>query len=135
MLPAPAQGAIMVVCREEDNFCLDACKNFNDKETALCTKIERDFLKILLGGCSTPISALAQVKEDSIIFKGNILSVDGKEKVEVEMTYSGLTSSGLTSSGLTSSGFQAGDMGINAAHELLKKGGGEIVKGIRNATK
>ena len=130
MLPAPAQGAIMVVCRDADNFCLNACEHFNHSHTALCTKIERDFLKILLGGCSTPISALAQVKEDSIIFKGNILSVDGKEKVEVEMTYSGLTSSGLTSSG-----FQAGDLGINAAHELIKKGGGEIVKGIRNATK
>ena len=130
MLPAPAQGAIMVVCRDADDFCLNACEHFNHSHTALCTKIERDFLKILLGGCSTPISALAQVKEDSIIFKGNILSVDGKEKVEVEMTYSGLTSSGLTSSG-----FQAGDLGINAAHELIKKGGGEIVKGIRNATK
>ena len=125
MLPAPAQGAIMVVCRDADDFCLNACEHFNHSHTALCTKIERDFLKILLGGCSTPISALAQVKEDSIIFKGNILSVDGKEKVEVEMSCSGLTSSG----------FQAGDMGINAAHELLKKGGSEIVKGIRNATK
>ena len=130
MLPAPAQGAIMVVCRDADDFCLNACKHFNHSHTALCTKIERDFLKILLGGCSTPISALAQIKNDSIIFKGNILSVDGKEKVEVEMTYAGLTSSGLTSSG-----FQAGDMGINAAHELIKKGGSEIVKGIRNATK
>ena len=130
MLPAPAQGAIMVVCRDADDFCLNACEHFNHSHTALCTKIERDFLKILLGGCSTPISALAQVKEDSIIFKGNILSVDGKEKVEVEMSCSGLSSSGLTSSG-----FQAGDMGINAAHELLKKGAGEIVKGIRNATK
>ena len=140
MLPAPAQGAIMVVCRDADDFCLNACEHFNHSHTALCTKIERDFLKILLGGCSTPISALAQIKEDSIIFKGNILSVDGKEKVEVEMTHSGLTSSGLTSSGLTSSGltssgFQAGDLGINAAHEILKKGGSEIVKGIRNATK
>ena len=55
MLPAPAQGAIMVVCRDADVFCLDACEHFNDSLTALCTKIERDFLRILLGGCSTPI--------------------------------------------------------------------------------
>ena len=33
----------MVVCREEDNFCLGACKYFNDSDTATCTKIERDF--------------------------------------------------------------------------------------------
>jgi len=125
MLPAPAQGAIMVVCRDADDFCLDACQHFNHSPTALCTKIERDFLRILLGGCSTPISALVQIKDDTIIFKGNILSVDGKEKVEVEMT----------GSGLTCSGFQAGDLGINAAHEILKRGGSEIVKGIRHAAK
>ena len=45
MLPAPAQGAIMVVCRKEDNDTLEACRNFNDESTALCTKIERDFLE------------------------------------------------------------------------------------------
>ncbi|HEY8690472.1 MAG TPA: hydroxymethylbilane synthase, partial [Chitinophagaceae bacterium] len=36
MLPAPAQGAIMVVCREDDPFSFDACKLFNDEDTALC---------------------------------------------------------------------------------------------------
>ena len=30
MLPAPAQGAIMVVCREADDFCLEACELLND---------------------------------------------------------------------------------------------------------
>ena len=59
MLPAPAQGAIMVVCREDDDYCLHACIHFNDIRTALCTRIERDFLRTLLGGCSTPISGLA----------------------------------------------------------------------------
>ncbi|MEJ7822786.1 MAG: hydroxymethylbilane synthase, partial [Chitinophagaceae bacterium] len=78
MLPAPAQGAIMIVCRENDSVSFMACKHFNDDDTALCTKIERDFLRTLLGGCSTPISALAEVKNDKIIFKGNICSPDGK---------------------------------------------------------
>ncbi|MGI8582489.1 MAG: hydroxymethylbilane synthase [Chitinophagaceae bacterium] len=84
MLPAPAQGAIMVVCREDDKFSFKACTNFNDADTALCTKIERDFLRTLLGGCSTPISALAQIKKDKILFKGNICSPDGKQKFEIE---------------------------------------------------
>ena len=56
MLPAPAQGAIMVVCREDDQFVKDACHQFNHHDTAVCTKIERDFLRTLLGGCSTPIN-------------------------------------------------------------------------------
>ena len=118
MLPAPAQGAIMVVCREEDNFCLDACKNFNDKETALCTKIERDFLRKLLGGCSTPISALAEIKNDEVFFKGNILSVDGKEKIEIEKKIN--TNDALL-------------LGYEAASEILNNGGKKIIEGIHAA--
>lgn len=84
MLPAPAQGAIMVVCRTEDQYLLDACSTFNHPDTATCTKIERDFLRALLGGCSTPISALAQLKEGTIHFEGNILTTDGRKKVAIE---------------------------------------------------
>jgi len=83
MLPAPAQGAITISCRKNDDFCLSACKSLNDEATALCTKIERDFLRTLLGGCSTPISALAVLENDKIIFKGNVCSVDGKEKYDI----------------------------------------------------
>ena len=120
MLPAPAQGAIIVVCREDDPFSLTACQFFNDENTALCTKIERDFLKVLLGGCSTPVSALAIIKNGEVHFRGNILSLDGKEKVEIEMTCASL---------------QAEDLGISAANNLLNKGGKEIANSIRNATK
>ena len=84
MLPAPSQGAIMVVCREEDNESLDICKNLNDDNTAICAKIERDFLRTLLGGCSTPIAALAEIEEDELFFRGNILTPDGIKKAEVE---------------------------------------------------
>jgi hydroxymethylbilane synthase len=118
MLPAPAQGAIMVVCREDDQFSKDACHHFNHNDTAVCTKIERDFLRTLLGGCSTPISALAEVKGDEIFFRGNILSVDGKEKVEVEKTVTLKESINL---------------GETAAEELLNKGADKIADAIRNA--
>jgi hydroxymethylbilane synthase len=84
MLPAPAQGAIMVVCREDDEYSLNACRVFNHEHTALCTKIERDFLKGLSGGCSTPISALAQVMNNKIIFRGNVCNTNGKQKFDIE---------------------------------------------------
>ncbi|MES2881663.1 MAG: hydroxymethylbilane synthase [Bacteroidota bacterium] len=77
MLPAPAQGAIMVVCRDGDQHSFQSCQSLNDESTALCTKIERDFLSTLMGGCSTPISAIAQVKNGQVHFDGNIVSVDG----------------------------------------------------------
>ncbi|MES2329473.1 MAG: hydroxymethylbilane synthase [Bacteroidota bacterium] len=118
MLPAPAQGAIMIVCREEDSFSKEACTPLNDDATALCTKIERDFLRALLGGCATPISALAQWKEGNIVFSGNILSVDGKEKISIELDV-------LSS--------QSDELGTKAAEQLLNKGADKIVNAIRNA--
>jgi hydroxymethylbilane synthase len=120
MLPAPAQGAIVVVCRENDHFSFNACQRFNDDETDRCTKIERGFLRKLLGGCSTPISALAEIKELQVHFKGNILSLDGREKVEIEKIVDIKNSASL------------GDM---AAEELLAKGGEEIAENIRHAAK
>jgi hydroxymethylbilane synthase len=85
MLPAPSQGAIMVVCREGDDFAFDACQSFNDENTALCTKIEKDFLRVLMGGCSTPISGLAVTKGESVHFHGNICAPDGGDLVGVEL--------------------------------------------------
>ncbi len=121
MLPAPAQGAIMVVCREDDQLAFDACQPFNDEATALCTKIERDFLRTLMGGCSTPISALAETYNDSVIFKGNIISPDGKQKAEIEKNCAAA---------------DAATLGILAANELLNQpSGAKIVQDIRHAKK
>ena len=118
MLPAPAQGAIMVVCREEETFSKEVCSILNDDATALCTKIERDFLRALLGGCATPISALAEWKDGNIVFKGNILSVDGKEKIDID---------------LNTPLSQSENLGNKAAQQLLAKGADKIVNAIRNA--
>jgi hydroxymethylbilane synthase len=118
MLPAPAQGAIVVVCRNNDQFAIEACRLFNDEHTALCTTIERDFLRALLGGCSTPISALAKVQNGQVHFEGNILSLDGKEKASVEKTVAITGSTGL---------------GIAAAKELLENGGKAIADSIHHA--
>lgn len=87
MLPAPAQGAIMIVCRSTDSYALDACSLLNDATTALCTKMERDYLRALMGGCTTPISALAMKEEDIVHFNGSICSDDGKEIKETTKTF------------------------------------------------
>nr|MBS9783047.1 hydroxymethylbilane synthase [Pasteurella sp.] len=85
MIPAPAQGIIMITANEKDDFSLQACAKINHSQTALCAKIERDFLHILEGGCTAPIGALASIDEQNqkIHFKGILLSEDGQQKIEV----------------------------------------------------
>jgi hydroxymethylbilane synthase len=85
MIPAPAQGAIMITSLDEDDYVKDACEQLNHRETEVCTKIEREFLNRLEGGCTAPIGALAYVDEktEEINFKGILLSKDGKKKIQV----------------------------------------------------
>ena len=116
MLPAPAQGAIMVVCREEDDQAWESCQAFNDETTALCTRVERDFLSALAGGCSTPISARAQAVDGSLVFEGNIVSTDGSRKASIEKSV-------LLA--------DAGNLGMLAAKEILLQGGQAIADSIR----
>ena len=68
MTPAPAQGAMVVVAMEKDVFCREALAKLNDRETEICTQIERQFLKTLEGGCSAPIGALAKFSSKNIEF-------------------------------------------------------------------
>jgi hydroxymethylbilane synthase len=77
-------------------------------------------LRKLLGGCSTPISALAEIKGSQVYFKGNILSLDGSEKAEIEKIAEVNNSA---------------DLGKLAGEELLAKGGEEIAENIRHAAK
>ncbi|MDD3645868.1 MAG: hydroxymethylbilane synthase [Candidatus Gracilibacteria bacterium] len=85
MLPAPAQGALGVACLEIDKELIEICELITDENTKICTEIERGFLTLLMGGCSVPIGALAIIDGEKITFKGNILSIDGKQKYEVEV--------------------------------------------------
>ncbi|MBC9932421.1 hydroxymethylbilane synthase [Chitinophaga qingshengii] len=118
MLPAPAQGAVVAVCREDDPFCREACAAFNHAETALATHIEREFLRTLMGGCTTPISAYAQIINNTVHFSGELCSLDGSKffstsrEVPVE---------------------QAQHLGQSAAEEMMARGGAEVVAEIRNA--
>ncbi len=82
MLPAPAQGAVMIATLEKNKELIKSCRELNDKETEICVTIEREFLHALEGGCSAPIGALATIKDDELKFKGALFSPDGKNKLE-----------------------------------------------------
>ena len=86
MIPAPAQGAIMIAALSEDEEIKEACLQLNDQNTEICTTIEREFLNRLEGGCTAPIGAFAFIDEvhSEINFKGVLLSRDGKKKIQVQ---------------------------------------------------
>jgi hydroxymethylbilane synthase len=83
MIPAPAQGAIMITALEEDEETIAICKELNHEESEICTTIEREFLRKLEGGCTAPIGALAYIKDEEVNFKGILLSPDGTKKIDV----------------------------------------------------
>jgi hydroxymethylbilane synthase len=122
MIPAPAQGAMLVVAMANDEFTKDAVSQLNDIETEICTYIERQFLKTLEGGCTAPIGALAEYDEekDTIEFKGVLFSVDGKQKLEIEKS-------------VDISEWKK--LGFHSAKEILNNGGAELMTEIKKQLK
>ncbi|BAV95352.1 hydroxymethylbilane synthase [Ichthyobacterium seriolicida] len=112
MIPAPAQGAIMITCRKGETQILDIIKEINCEKTNLCVGIERDFLSGLEGGCTAPIGAIAELKDESIHFKGALLDRDGNKKIYIERVFSIRDSS---------------NMGFKLATECLERGGDKIM--------
>ncbi len=122
MIPAPAQGAMLVVCNAEDFFSLEAVSQLNHIETEICTYIERQFLRTLEGGCTAPIGALAiyNEKEDVIDFTGVLFSIDGKQKLEVKKT-------------VEVSEWKK--LGFHCAQEILVNGGTAVMTEIKEKLK
>ena len=116
MVPAPAQGAIVVLCRAEDESLLESCQSFNHRPTQICTAVERQFLNTLEGGCTAPIGAFATVEESRINFQGVLLSIDGKLKFTIDDS--------------CSIDF-ADTFGKTCAEAILKKGGQELMASIK----
>ena len=118
MIPAPAQGAIGVVCRANDTELIELLKKINHQPTRECVDIEREFLRILEGGCSAPIGALAILVQDKIQFKGGVFSLDGQiaatTSKEVQMA-------------------DGKNLAAQAAEEVLSKGGHQIMRTIKDS--
>lgn len=84
MLPAVGQGALCVQCREDDAEARDIAAAFNCEETSVCVTVERAFLAGLDGSCRTPIAGLAIVENGEVWFRGELLSLDGKQRFATE---------------------------------------------------
>ena len=87
MVPAPAQGIVMVTALQKDEETIEICRQLNHEETEICAHIERDFLNTLEGGCTAPIGAVAYIKEEKIVFRGALFSLDGSKKITTANDY------------------------------------------------
>ncbi len=68
MVPAVGQGAIAVVCREQDFINDNLAKQISHGSTKQIVECERKFLMALEGNCETPIGANAISSYNNIIF-------------------------------------------------------------------
>lgn len=118
MIPAPAQGALLVVCRLSDEDIAQQLTLLNDREAELCTQIERDFLHALEGGCTAPIGALANCHDQTISFSGGLYSLQGNSPQLIEASFSMN---------------EAPQQGRKLAKELLANGGAIVMNEFKRS--
>jgi hydroxymethylbilane synthase len=81
MLPAVAQGAIAIQCRENDDKMLNILSGINHEDSYLTVNTEREMLKTIDGSCKTPIAGLAEINKQNNTIKltAKLYSSDGKK--------------------------------------------------------
>lgn len=119
-IPAVGQGSIAIeACTSLDPelraAIITAC---NDGPTATCLLTERAYLRVLEGGCSIPVFALATLAGNQVHLKGGIVSLDGQQRIVLEVTGS------LT---------EAEQLGEALANQVLQAGGKTILEQIKQS--
>lgn len=113
MVPAPAQGAMAVMVREDDEKMESIVQGLNHPETELCTAIERELLNEMEAGCSAPVGAFAWVEGNDLVLYAVALKTDGFLQYDIE---------------LKSPSNQAKGLGRKAARQLLEQGADKLVQ-------
>jgi hydroxymethylbilane synthase len=117
-MPAPGQGTLALVAREDNRKILELLQSIEDPQTRAQARAERELVNVLEGGCKVPIGALASSNRDSLRVTGAILSNDGKTRLE------------STKSGNIK---DAASLGRKAAEELISKGAKKIEESWRGS--
>ena len=84
MLPAVGQGAICIETRRDHDAVNALIAGIHHADTADCVACERAYLAALDGSCRTPIAGLAEIVGDEILFRGQVLTPDGREEERIE---------------------------------------------------
>ncbi len=119
-LPAVAQGALGIECREEDGELLALLEGLDHESSRIRVEAERGFLTALEGGCQVPIAGHAVLEgEDLLRLTGLVCDLDGRSPIRRQAV-----------------GFaeDAWDLGTELAEEILEAGGREILDAIYGRT-
>lgn len=118
MISAPSQGVVVVAGHSDNKEINEALKQINHQETQICVEIERNFLKTLEGGCTAPIGAFAEMKDDKIRFVGRLCSLDGKDCIETDEIFDY---------------DETKNVGEEIANQVLANGGRELMEEIKKS--
>lgn len=116
-IPAPAQGALAVQTRVDDDEVIKLLAAIDDPKTRTATFAERQILVTAKCGCHGPVGAFAQVSGSQINIRAFVSDLEGENLIV--KTISGPASEALE---------QAEKLAI----ELLEAGGREILKKLTN---
>ncbi|MBQ0903973.1 hydroxymethylbilane synthase [Micromonospora sp. U21] len=90
MLPAPAQGALAVECRVDDQDLVELLAVLDHAPSHAAVTAERALLATLEAGCSAPVAAYAELAEgdagDEIYLRGAVISPDGTRDLRLSRT-------------------------------------------------
>jgi len=113
MIPPMGQAALGLEILENDLFLEEIASVLNDKETYICTKLERDFISKIGAGCSAPVAVNAVIDGENIMIKALIGLVDGTKILEGSYTAT------LDS---------ADNLGVKLADSMIEKGALKLLK-------
>lgn len=120
-LPAPAQGALAMVCRVDDARTREALATQDDATSHATAEAERALLRHLRGGCRAPVGAFATLEGGTFRLRGRVLSLDGREALEGE------------EAGRCVSTADAVELGRRLAERLLTAGATRLIDASRAA--
>jgi hydroxymethylbilane synthase len=83
--PAVGQGALAVEIRRGDDRVRSAIKPLDDLFTHTAVDAERRVLRLLGGGCQTPIGVHAQVTDGVLTITGVVASLDGRRLIRAQV--------------------------------------------------
>lgn len=86
MLPAVGQGALGIECRRDDQATQALLSTIDHPLTRQAVSAEREFLRVLEGGCQVPIGTLTNVKCGQLTLDAIALSTNGADWIRDSLT-------------------------------------------------